>query len=151
MFKKYRFGFEPFGLLLFLAVMLPNLIWLAVPAPNDVLGRASVTPAADVVGNVCRVLFTAALVFLKRTDAPLPRFSKPVATAAAMVVCYYAGWILYYCGFTGPTVIVLLAVPPCAAFLLFAFAGKNALAAIPAAVFTVCHMIYAAANFIFPR
>ena len=35
--KKYRFGFEPWGLLLFLVVMLPNLIWFAVPAPNDIL------------------------------------------------------------------------------------------------------------------
>ena len=27
--KQYRFGFDPWGLLLFLLVMLPNFIWFA--------------------------------------------------------------------------------------------------------------------------
>lgn len=33
---KYRFGFDFWGLILFLLVMVPNFIWFAVPAPNDV-------------------------------------------------------------------------------------------------------------------
>jgi hypothetical protein len=45
--KPYRFGFDIWGLLLFLLVMLPNFIWFAVPAPNDVLRAESVTPITD--------------------------------------------------------------------------------------------------------
>ena len=59
--KKYKFAFDPWGLLLFLLIMLPNLFWFAVPAANDVLRRESVTPVSDAVASVCQVLFAAAL------------------------------------------------------------------------------------------
>lgn len=54
--SHYRFGFDPWGLLLFLLVMLPNFIWFAVPAPNDILRTDSVTPVVDAVGSVFQVL-----------------------------------------------------------------------------------------------
>ena len=54
----------------------------------------------------------------------------------------------YYISFTGPPVIVLLTLPPCLAFEFFAYDRKNAIAMLPIAVFTICHLIYAAANFI---
>ena len=59
--KQYRFGFDLSGLLLFLLVMLPNFIWFAVPAPNDVLRADSVTPVVDVIASVCQVLTVACL------------------------------------------------------------------------------------------
>lgn len=37
MLKKYEFGFDVGCLLLFLIIMIPNFIWFAAPAPNDVL------------------------------------------------------------------------------------------------------------------
>ncbi len=48
--KQYRFGFDPWGLLLFLLVMLPNFIWFAVPAPDDILRVDSATPVVDAIG-----------------------------------------------------------------------------------------------------
>ena len=53
--NQYRFGFDPWGLLLFLLVMLPNFIWFAVPAPNDILRADSVTPVVDAIGSVFQV------------------------------------------------------------------------------------------------
>lgn len=35
--KKYNFSFDVWGLAVFLIIMMPNCIWFAVPAPNDVL------------------------------------------------------------------------------------------------------------------
>lgn len=35
--EKYRFGFEFWGLLLFLIIMIPNFIGFAAPVVNDVL------------------------------------------------------------------------------------------------------------------
>ncbi len=35
--KGYRFGVEVWGLVLFIGIMLPNFVWFAVPAPNDIL------------------------------------------------------------------------------------------------------------------
>ena len=37
MLKNYKLSFEIWGLLLFLIVMIPNFIWFAIPAPNDIL------------------------------------------------------------------------------------------------------------------
>ena len=52
---RYRFGFDVWGLLLFLLVMLPNFIWFAVPAPNDILRTESVTPVVDVIASAFAV------------------------------------------------------------------------------------------------
>ena len=62
--SHYRFGFDIWGLLLFLLVMLPNFIWFAGPAPNDVLRTESVTPVVDLIASVCQVLTVACLCFL---------------------------------------------------------------------------------------
>ncbi len=48
--KEYRFGFEVWGLVLFIGIMLPNFVWFAVPAPNDILRGESVTEIADIIG-----------------------------------------------------------------------------------------------------
>ena len=37
--KGYKLGFDPWALCLFLALMVPNFFWFAVPAPWDVLSR----------------------------------------------------------------------------------------------------------------
>ena len=62
--KKYRFGFEPWGLLLFLVVMLPNLIWFAVPAPNDILREGPAGGFVDSAASVFQILMAAALCLL---------------------------------------------------------------------------------------
>ena len=45
MLKKYRFGFDVQGLLLFIVIMIPNFIWFDLPAPNDILRADSATEA----------------------------------------------------------------------------------------------------------
>ena len=54
--SRYRFGFDFWGLLLFLLVMLPNFIWFAFPAPDAILRTESVTPVVDIIGSVFQVL-----------------------------------------------------------------------------------------------
>ena len=149
MLKKYKFGFDLWGLLLFLLIMIPNFIWFGVPAPNDVLRSDSVTPVVDTIGSVCQVAFVAAICILKRKDVEKVRFSKLTVSALVMVAAYYIGWILYYCGQTDPVVIVLLTIPPCLSFVLYELDRKNRIALIPTVVFTICHIIYAFVNLIF--
>ena len=36
MLKKYKFGFEPWGLFLFIIIMIPNFFWFIFP-PRDTL------------------------------------------------------------------------------------------------------------------
>ena len=145
-FEQYRFGFDVWGLLLFLLVMLPNLIWFAVLPPNDVLRTKSVTPMIDVLGSVCQVLLVASLCFVINSGAARLRVSPLIVIAILCVLAYYAGWVLYYCGVIDAFVIVLMTVPPCVAFLLFALDRKNLPAAIFATCFFVCHLVYAVIN-----
>ena len=148
MLRKYRLGFEWRGLVLFLAIMVPNLLWFAVPAPNDILRADSRTPVIDAVASVCQVVFVICLCLLIRTDRKLFRMSKMILGVLASTLLYYVCWILYYQGITGVVVILGLTVFPCVAFLLFAIDRRNVLAVIPIALFTACHLAYAVINFV---
>ena len=145
---RYRFGFDVWGLLLFLLVMLPNFIWFAVPAPNDVLRAESVTPVVDVIASVCQVLTVACLCFLINKERGKLRFSPLVIAAVVCVAVYYLGWALYYSGIANSWIILLLTIPPCLSFIFFAADRKNLPAVLFAMVFAVCHCIFGVANFI---
>lgn len=145
---KYKIAFDRWGFLLFLVIMVPNFIWFAVPAPHDILRGESATEAIDMIASICQVLFAAALcVFInERRDAL--RLTPLLCGCAVCGALYYAGWILYYLGVAAPSVILLLTVPPCLAFLLYAIDRKNFIAVIPIALFTVCHLTSSIVNFI---
>ena len=49
MIKKYKIGFDIWGLITFIIMMIPNFIWFAVPAPNDILRGESITKTVDVI------------------------------------------------------------------------------------------------------
>ena len=145
---KYRFGFDVWGLILFLLVMLPNFIWFAVPTPNDVLRTESVTPVVDTIASVCQVMTVACLCFVINQERNKLRFSPLVIAAVACVVIYYIGWALYYSGIVDAWVILLLTIPPCLAFILFAIDRKNLPAVLFATGFAVCHLIFGIMNFV---
>ena len=147
--KNYRLGFDPWGLGLFLLVMLPNFIWVALPAPNDVLRAESVTPLIDVFAQVFQIIMAAALcaVINVTRDKPMKRGYR--AGPAVCIVLYYAGWAAYYIGIVHTAVIMDLCLAPCGACLLFAMARKNAPALISGAAFMACHVDFAIVNFIF--
>ena len=145
---RYRFGFDFWGLLLFLLVMAPNFIWFAVPAPNDILRTASVTPVVDIIGSVFQVLAVACLCFVIHKERSKSLFSPWVVAAIACIAVYYIGWLLYYAGIVTPWVILLLTVPPCLVFILFAIDRKNLPAVLLAAGFMVCHLFFSIVNFV---
>ena len=146
--SRYRFGFDPWGLLLFLLVMLPNFVWFAVPAPNDILRTDSATPVADAIGSVFQVLTIACLCFVIRKDRGKLRLSPLIVTTIICIAIYYIGWGLYYTANVSPIVILLLTVPPCLAFILFAADRKNLPAVELAAGFTVCHLVFGVVNYL---
>ena len=146
--RKYRVGFDISGLMIFLIIMIPNFVWFAVPAPNDVLRADSVTPVLDMTGSICQVIFVGLLCVLIRKEKKKLSLSPLIVSSAVCIAMYFTGWILYYCGITSPIVILLLTVPPCAAFMLFALDRKNTVAVVPIICFTVCHSVYGIVNFI---
>ena len=146
--KQYRFGFDPWGLLLFLLVMLPNFIWFAVPASNDILRADSATPVVDAIGSVFQVLTIACLCFVIHNDRSKLHFSPLIIVTIICFTIYYIGWALYYTANVSPTVILLLTIPPCLAFILFSIDRKNLPAILFATVFALCHLVFGVVNFI---
>ncbi len=146
--KKYRFGFDIWGLILFLVIMIPNFIWFAVPAPNDVLRNDSVTGTIDAIGSVFQVIMIASLCLIINKERKKLSFTPLIISSIICVVIYFSGWVMYYTSLTGPFVIMLLTIPPCLAFILWALDRKNYIAVIPAICFTVCHLIFGVVNFI---
>lgn len=148
MLKKYKFGFDISGLVIFLCVMIPNFIWFAFPAPNDILRNESVTAIIDTIGSICQVLFVGFLCVIINKEKNELRFSPLIILTVICIILYFAGWILYYNGITNPLVIFFLTLPPCLAFIFFALDRKNIIAVVPATCFTICHLIYGIVNFI---
>lgn len=146
--KNYRFGFNVWGLILFTAIMLPNLIWFFVPAPNDILRSDSVTPHIDMIASICQVLMTAALCVIINQKSKKISFSLLTASTIICCLLYFASWIFYYIGAVNVIVIFGLTIFPCLAFMLFALDRKNLFALIFASVFTILHLIYCVVNHI---
>lgn len=42
-------------------MMIPNFIWFAVSAPNDILRGESITKTVDVIASICQVLMVMSL------------------------------------------------------------------------------------------
>lgn len=91
--KKYKFGFDIWGLLLFFAIMIPNVIWFALPAPDDILRADSVTGTLDAVASVCQVLMVAALCICKNIECRKLRLTPLILAVIFCCVLYFASWI----------------------------------------------------------
>ncbi|MFT3984731.1 MAG: hypothetical protein QM697_12555 [Lachnospiraceae bacterium] len=147
--KKYQFGFNVWGLALFLLIMIPNFIWFSVPAPHDVLRQESVTPFIDRVASICQVVMIAAICLLRRKD--VRKFtirSKWLWICMAAVIIYFICWAGYYLGVAEEFALLSLGVLPCIAFIAYEIDRKNWIALIPTLVFTVLHVIYSLLNFV---
>lgn len=146
--KKYKFGFDAWGLMLFLVIMIPNFIWFAAPAPNDILRADSVTGVFDTIASVCQVVMVAVLCVLINRKRKKLRFTPPIIAVMICCLLYFASWVFYYNGVVNTAVILGLTLPPCLAFLFFALDRKNYIAVLPAVCFMVCHFIYGIVNFV---
>lgn len=141
MAQKYKFSFDPWGLGLFVLVMVPNFVWFALPAPCDIMRTASQTPILEIMSQVFQVLLVAALCFIKNENIPRFTFKNPLVLGAlTCLLGYFAAWGVYYGGFVPLPVILALAILPCGAFLLYGLARKNYPAAVFAALFALCHV-----------
>ncbi|HHW01176.1 MAG TPA: hypothetical protein GXX36_16700 [Clostridiaceae bacterium] len=148
MLKKYKTGFDVWALILFLAVMLPNLYWFAFPAPNDVLRSESVTPVIDMIASISQVLMIGALCIIKRRDVENLRWSNKILAMIICYVIYMLCWFVYYQGYVDEIIIFLLCLAPCLTFVFYALDRKNYIAILPLGLFTICHLFFAIANFI---
>lgn len=149
MLKKYKIEFDLWGLALFFIIMLPTLIWSAIPAPNDPLRAASSTVLLDRLASVCQMMMVASLCVVKNRTCKAVRLTSPFVLIALLhCLLYFCAWVLYYAGNTGPWVILALCIFPCIAFFFYALDRKNGFAGFFLVIFSVCHVIYGILNFI---
>ena len=146
--KKYRFGFDVWALVLFFIIMIPNFIWFAVPAPNDILRGESITKTVDEIASICQVLMVMSLCIFIHQDRKKISITRFIMTTVICCLLYFLCWILYYFGVTNAVFILGLTIFPCLAFLFFAIDRKNMIAVIPASIFMVYHLIYGMVNYI---
>lgn len=127
--------------------MIPNIIWFAVPAPNDILRTESITKIPDTIAYISQVVMLVALcVFInaEREKRNVTRFIMAVIINCVYFIC----WIFYYIGISEAVVILGMTIFPCLAFLFFTIDRKNNIAIIPIFIFTICHLIYGITNYI---
>lgn len=86
--KNYKFTFDIWGLAIFLIIMIPNFIWFAVPAPNDILRAESKTAVIDAIASVCQVLFVVSLCVIVNKNRGRLRFTPKIIAAACCTVIY---------------------------------------------------------------
>lgn len=146
--KKYRFGFDIWGLVIFFLIMIPNFVWFAVPAPNDILRVQSVTPVADKIASIAQVVMIICLCIFRNIGIEKIRITNFIIATIVCVLLYFLCWILYYFGITNSGVILGLTIFPCLAFLFYSFDRKNMFAFVTALIFTICHLVYAGVNYI---
>ena len=148
MIKKYKIGFDIWGLITFIIIMIPNFIWFAAPAPNDILRGESITKTVDVIASICQVLMVMSLCIFINQDRKKLSITRFIIATIICCVLYFLCWVFYYVGVTNAIVILGLTIFPCLTFLFFAVDRKNMLAVIPISIFMVCHLIYGIVNYI---
>lgn len=146
--KNYKIGFDIWGFVLFLVIMLPNFIWFAVPAVNDVLRHESITPFIDTIASVFQVIMVLVLCIIINIKHQKPMNKALFISIIALILLYVIGWCMYYAEVINPIVILDLCIAPCLAFILFSISRKNIVALISANIFMLCHILYGIINFI---
>lgn len=141
-------GFDIWALVLFVVIMIPNIIWFAIPAPNDILRTESITEIPDTIASISQMVMLVALCVFINTEHEKRNVTRFTMAVIINCVLYFICWIFYYIGISEAVVILGMTIFPCLAFLFFAIDRKNNIAIIPISIFTICHLIYGIVNYI---
>ena len=146
--RKYKIGFDIWGLLLFLIIMIPNFIWFAVPTSNDILRNESLTPMIDMIASIFQVIMVISLCIIKNKQCQKSMEKTWFKWIVIAIIIYFVGWILYYIGIVNSVIILDLCIAPCVAFIILSIDRKNIIALIASIIFMICHVLYGIINFI---
>lgn len=140
--KRFRIGLNGFGVVIFAAVMVPNVLWYYFPAGNDPLRIPSTTVLLDTIATVFQAVFVFLMCLFVDRLAEKPTGRHPgILAAFTLVLLYGISWLIYYFVAVNMAVILALAVLPCLAFLAVEWACQNRLAAVPTVIFLVLHTV----------
>ena len=92
MIKKYKIGFDIWGLIIF--IIIPNFIWFAVPVPNDILRGESITKTVDVIASICQVLMVMSLCIFINQERKKISITRFIITTIICCVLYFGYFIM---------------------------------------------------------
>lgn len=84
-------GFDVWGLVIFLIIMISNFIWFAIPAPNDILRANLVTTVLDAIASICQVLVVTtlcALINQERKKLSITRLISTVIICSLLLIIF---------------------------------------------------------------
>lgn len=139
--RNYRIRFMPWGLVLFGLIMLPNMLWFAVPAQNDVLKQSAELPWLDSVQMVFQIVMIGCLCMLENVQAKPFRLRNPLILAVlGCCTVYYITWAVYFAGYVNGLILMALCLFPSTAFLLYGLDRRNMPGVVTGAMFALCHL-----------
>ena len=112
MIKKYKIGFDIWGLIIFIVIMIPNFIWFAVPAPNDILRGESITKTVDVIASICQVLMVMSLCIFINQERKKISITRFIITTIICCVLYFLCWVFYDVGVSNAIALLGLTIFP---------------------------------------
>ncbi len=133
--KKYKKGFEFWMLAGVVLVLLPELVYLCIPAFTGLYPYK----VCEIFSRIFRVAGCLLLVFVVLREPPekKPFFDSLYLTAALALLLDYTAWILFFCGISTFGITVFIKVCPCVCLILFSMEKKNYLAAGSFAIYSV--------------
>ena len=140
-FKRYHIRPDGLGILLCVAVLLPNLVWLLLPPPFDVLQSVTVGKVLKTAARVLTGFLWFALCLVVNDSRKTPFHTKMFFQVLGLLLLYFLAWSFYYAGFINGLTILVLCFAPCAAFLLFVLARENAFGLLAVLGFSACHVL----------
>ncbi|MHA7965348.1 hypothetical protein ACX93W_14475 [Paenibacillus sp. CAU 1782] len=134
----YAWGFSWKGLILFLLVMLPNLLYIWIPAPVAKKIEGPGFLALSILEHGSQALFVVLLLFL--TSTKISSMQSPyIYGMGGLLLGYYALWVLFFAGMADKTAWMALAVIPVLYFVLAELWLHNIPAILPTLLFGAAH------------
>lgn len=99
-------GFDIWALVLFVVIMIPNIIWFAIPAQNDILRTESITKIPDTIASISQVVMLVALCVFINTEHEKRNVTRFTMAVIINCVLYFICWIFYYIGISEAVVIL---------------------------------------------
>jgi hypothetical protein len=148
--KDYGIGFSLKGLVAFMLVMVPNIIWMIVPPPNNpIAGNNAPSPLLESVLVISQATMIALLIMLiprgKRAGQGTNIFT---GLASICLAGYYGSWIAYYAGIAHPWILVGMAALPSVYFIAVGLWLQNYVSLVPSVVFAITHTAITCFNFL---
>lgn len=148
--KTYKIGLSIKGFLAFIAVMIPNIVWMIYPPSNNMLSSNSSNIAIlNILMSVSQWTMIATLIFLSRTIESNKKYDKLyIVTSIICLSIYYISWVYYYMNIVPAFILLGMAIFPCGFFILFTIWQNNTIAFIFAIMFSVLHIAITYSNVI---